>query len=133
MEYTCSCCNYSTLVKANYGKHLESNKHKLINSKTSILLKQQIENTKLPDNPKTTEVIEKSYTCKRCDKVFAFKQSMYRHMKHSCKEKDLKDLVASLNLKLDNQEKELNKKINYLTVKMEKLSGEKSADFFEKV
>jgi len=40
-----------------------------------------------------------------------------------------KRLIASLNLKLDNQEKEFNKKINYLTMKVEKLSGEKSADF----
>jgi len=109
MEYTCSCCNYSTLVKANYGKHLESNKHKLINSKTSILPKQPIETPKLPDNPKTTELIENTYTCKTCDKVFVFKQSMYRHMKHSCKEKDLKELVASLKSELDNQSKEFNK------------------------
>jgi hypothetical protein len=129
MEYNCSCCSYTTIVKANYGKHLESNKHMKNFSKALIIQKQQNETPKLPDNPKTTEVIEKGSVCKNCDKVFAFKQSMYRHMKHSCKEKDLKDLIASLNLKLDNQAKEFNKKINYLTMKLEKLSGEKSADF----
>ena len=87
-----------------------------------------IRHPNIPDNPKTTEVIENDYTCKTCDKVFAFKQSMYRHMKYSCKEKNLKELVTSLNIKLDNQVKELNKKIDFLTMKLEK-SGEKSADF----
>jgi hypothetical protein len=33
-----------------------------------------------------------------------------------------------LNIKLDNQVKELNKKIDFLTMKLEK-SGEKSANF----
>ena len=129
MEYKCYCCNYSTLVKANYGKHLESNKHMKIFAKALIIQKQQNETPKLPDNPKTTEIIEKVPVCKNCGKVFVFKQSMYRHMKYSCKEKDLKDLVTSLKDELDNQAKEFNKKINYLTMKMEKLVGEKSAEF----
>ena len=42
MEYKCFCCDYSTTIKANYAKHLESKKHKFISSKTDA------------DNPKTT-------------------------------------------------------------------------------
>ena len=39
MEYTCECCNYSTKRKYNYDKHIESNKHKLVESKIVVNLK----------------------------------------------------------------------------------------------
>ena len=39
MEYTCECCNYYTKRKYNYDKHIESNKHKLVESKLVVNLK----------------------------------------------------------------------------------------------
>ncbi len=59
MEYFCKCCDYRTTHGSNYKKHLETNKHK---AKTIV-----------------------PCVCKHCDKQFKFKQSMYHHMKYTCK------------------------------------------------
>jgi len=54
------------------------------------------------------EVQKKEFVCKLCDRHFAFKQTMYRHMKNSCtkKEEDYKELVRLLNTQIENQKKE---------------------------
>jgi hypothetical protein len=34
MEYNCKCCNYTTLKRFNYDKHLASVKHNRVKEKT---------------------------------------------------------------------------------------------------
>ena len=79
MEYRCECCNYYTKRKYNYDKHIESNKHKLVESKSVVNLKSP--QSQLWVNPGSTQNQQKVaalFTCKYCEQNFKFKQSMYR-------------------------------------------------------
>ena len=74
MEYVCKGCDYTTTYHANYKKHLETKKHKAL--------------------------VDAPHVCKYCDKEFKFRQSMYRHIKYTCKknnDEDIKELVRLLN------------------------------------
>jgi hypothetical protein len=62
-------------------------------------------------HPETTPVAEETpdlFPCKYCDQKFVFKQSMYRHIKYSCKkntDEDMKELVRLLNSRITSLEK----------------------------
>ena len=119
MVYNCECCNYSTLRYYNYGKHIESKKHLLIMGRNT-------DNPKQPtDNPQTTQE-KNNFSCKYCNQVFAFRQSMNRHIKYTCmknKDEDLKELVRLLNNQLEEQKKEFTTKIESQSKQIEKLMG----------
>jgi len=113
--YHCELCQFTTPLKANYTAHTSSQKH---------LRFVQIRDLRQPvDNP-PTNLAEKvaEFTCKHCDQKFAFKQSMYRHIKNSCKKKDqelakdqehkepvrlLKITIEQLNNEIKNQNERL--------------------------
>ena len=104
--YTCECCGYSTHIKTHYMKHLLTKKHET-NSKTQ------------------KESKKESYQCRYCFKNFKFKQSMYKHIKYSCKkntDEDLKELARLLNEHGTNYELS-NKKVDYLKKKINKLTN----------
>ena len=95
MEYFCKCCEYRTTYHTNYKKHMESKKHKELSH---------------------------IFVCKYCEKEFTFKQSMYRHIKYTCKknnDEDLKELVRLLN----QNNKELEKQVQVKNKQIEKLAG----------
>ena len=85
MVFTCECCQYTTEIKCNYGKHIKSKKHKL----NSI--------------PKPELVKIETYKCKHCEKEYNHRSSLSKHKKSCIKvneqEKDqrIKDLLAALN------------------------------------
>ena len=124
MEFTCECCIYNTTFKSNYTKHLSSTKHILRSSKKVnpivapvVCDKSKVSTSQpkdIPDTPKNTpeppEVTPATgIFCKYCNQSFHFKQSMYRHIKYSCKknkDEDLKELVRLLNLRLETERKE---------------------------
>ncbi len=99
--YECKCCNFSTRLKSNYNRHLKTNKHKkstesqpLVNQKSTF------------SQPKVNLLQKKNNThvfkCKYCDKNFKFKQSMYKHIKYTCKkniDEDFQELARLLNEK----------------------------------
>jgi hypothetical protein len=119
MVYICECCNYSTLRYYNYGKHIESKKHLLIIGRNTDNPKQPI------DNPQTTQE-KNNFSCKYCNQVFAFRQSMNRHIKYTCtknKDEDLKELVRLLNNQLEEQKKEFTTKLETQSKQIEKLMG----------
>ena len=74
--YTCECCDFSTINKTKFNRHTNTQKH---NANMSL-------NTQ-NITPK------KVYECNYCNKNFKHPSSMYRHMKHVCKQKqdDMKD------------------------------------------
>ncbi len=92
--YTCSGCQFTTTLRANYNRHLTTNKHK-----------KQLEITKT--------LLDSKFHCKYCSKSFTCKNAMYRHTKHRCEKNEeyVKDLVINmqsekikqLELKLENK------------------------------
>ena len=86
----CEYCNYTTYLKSNFNRHLNSLKH--IKKHTS----------------KKEHITE--YFCKYCRKQFMHSQSMYRHIKYSCsknKDEDLKELIRLMNCQTQEKNKEL--------------------------
>ena len=69
--YYCSGCQFTTTLKANYERHLTTKKHK----KMYLLTQKQ---------PEQINVQSQSAICKYCNKLFTFKNSMYRHVKYRC-------------------------------------------------
>jgi len=104
MEYVCKGCEYRTTNGSNYKKHLETNKHKQKAVKTD------------------------PFACKHCEKVFKFKQSMYHHVKYTCKKmkdkrnkelliEEAKDMIRLLRQERDD----LQKKIEHLSDKIDNI------------
>lgn len=94
-KFRCDTCNYSTDFGSNYKKHLRSAKH--------IRIQQLF----------SEEIVPTEYRCKYCDKPFKHMQSMYHHIKYTCKknnDEDLKELVRLMNLQIDQQRCQLQKK-----------------------
>jgi hypothetical protein len=128
-EYECKCCGFSTVLKTNYTTHLRTYKH---------IRKTQVKPKALPlpqplPQPPAVEVLPVSVheiKCKKCNKHFKFKQSMYRHIKYTCKIPDPEPVpeigVKELFSLLKKQRDEFNKKIDYQTKQIERLVGEKS-------
>ena len=129
MEYKCEHCNFNTKKKYNYDKHLLSNKHKLVESKSVVIPKStfsqhlvNIESSQSqPETPPKSAIV---FECKYCEQKFKFKQSMYRHIKYSCtknKTEDLTELVRLLNLQLEQQKNDFETKLQNQTKQIEKL------------
>ena len=135
MAYSCKCCNYMTVRRFNYEKHITSTKHIMLlteNRKQQKTTNQQHpDNTKAtnqqyPDKKTTTPETVTLFTCKYCEKGFSFRQSMNRHIKYSCtknKDEDLKELVRLMNIQMENQRQELTKTIETQSKQIEKLMG----------
>jgi len=143
--YDCDLCKFTTHLKSNYSNHLSSKKHILISQLKSN------DNKKQPiDNEKTTKVatevaevatevaevatevaeVATEFTCRYCDKRFAFRQSLNRHIKYSCSKnkEQLREVIRLLNLQmeqqrqlLENQRQEFTKILDLQTEKIEKL------------
>lgn len=107
MTFTCERCEYTTKIKCNFEKHLSSKRHLV---KISIPINPKPPENHLPMHPETTpaaEEIPDMFPCKYCDQKFVFKQSMYRHIKYSCKkntDEDMKELVRLLNSRITSLE-----------------------------
>jgi hypothetical protein len=80
----------------------------------------------IPETPQVAEKVASQFTCKYCEQKFKFKQSMYRHIKYTCtknKDEDLKELVRLMNIQMEQQKQEFNKKIETQAKQIEKLMG----------
>lgn len=66
MTYFCKLCDYSTLIKCNFGKHIQTKKHK---------------DKELLDNINKIN-INKNFICEKCNKQFSSKQWLENHMLH---------------------------------------------------
>jgi hypothetical protein len=129
--YNCEACIFSTEIKQHYQRHLTTNKHLLtqkVNPK-STLGKPEVN----PKGKKGKDIVVESSNqvavqnknvCKYCDTLFSCKQSMYRHIKYTChknKDEDLKELVRLLNIKLEQQGKQIQSQARQIEKLMGKL------------
>ena len=121
--YECNCCGFSTPLKSNYTNHLRTSKH-IRNSNQAVALPAPVP-AALP-----APVPEQEIKCRKCNKHFKFKQSMYRHIRYTCKipepEPVTKSGVKDLFCLLKKQKEEFNKKLDYQTKQIEKLIKKKS-------
>ena len=123
--YNCTACLFSTEIKQHFQRHLSTNKHLLtqkVNPKSTF--SQPKVNPK--GNPETSLIIpsQNKNVCKYCDRLFSCKQSMYRHIKYTChknKDEDLKELVRLLNIKLEQQGKQIQSQARQIEKLMGKL------------
>jgi hypothetical protein len=146
--FRCDLCNYETNIKANYGKHAKSNKHKWICEKAQVTDKDITNSSvtgqiiqelaevspKLAEiSPKLAEVSPKVYQkvseCKYCGQQFKHKSSLSKHIKYTCmknKDEDLKELVRLMNLQLETEREErkkVQKQVENQARQIEKLMG----------
>ena len=133
MNYECKGCHYQTYVKANYLKHLNTQKHilKIGNVTQTDVATKSINDTDRvnPKSPKSQQLVNgestlPTYVCKYCEQSFKFKQSMYRHIKYSCmknKDEDLKELVRLMNLQLQHKDKQIETQARQIEKLMGKL------------
>jgi hypothetical protein len=125
MEYTCEYCNFNTKKKYNYDKHLLSNKHKLVKSKSVVSPgKSKVSPEPVQSIPIVNSVENENFYCKYCGQKYKHKQSVTKHIKYSCtknKTEDLTELVRLLNLQLEQQKNEFETKLQSQTKQIEKL------------
>ena len=147
MKFCCDVCVYMTDIKANYDKHLLTQKHKLkmenlratsddtksisgaLESKSKVSPgKSKVSPGKSKVSPFENSVIQKMdvivnpFECKYCGQQYKHKQSVTKHIKYSCtknKTEDLAELVRLLNLQLETQ----NKHIETQQKQIDKLMG----------
>ena len=131
-DYICNCCMFITPLKSNYTNHLKTYKHirlaeKVIPKSTQSLPVEVQKSTQ--SLPIVAEEKAHDFTCKYCEQKFKFKQSMYRHIKYSCKknkDEDLKELVRLMNVQLEQQKQEISLQKNQIETQskqIEKLMG----------
>lgn len=126
-NYTCECCCFSTHIKTHYMNHLKTKKHqKYKKSQPKVNIK-STESQHLVNLYKKFDVCT-PFQCQYCNKFFKFKQSMYKHIKYTCKknkDEDLKELARLLNEKdrqmedKDSQLEKMQRQIDKLTNKLQ--------------
>jgi hypothetical protein len=109
-SYLCKLCNYSTINKSNYNKHLITQKHlKIENNYGGYSINSQIKSQKEPKKsqkePKKSQKEPTRFNCNFCEKDFSTFANKRRHELHRCKKTN-----AELTI-LKNQKKELEKQI----------------------
>ena len=110
-KYNCVSCNFHTNLKGDFLRHLQTKKH--IESPQShhlVTPKSPFSHPKVtPKSPILHEEEITSFPCKYCNKIFKYKQGMYRHIKYTCKknkDEDFQELARLLNV----QSKQLTEK-----------------------
>ena len=127
--YDCECCKYKTTIKTHFSKHLQTKKHlRLINSQPKTPKSQPKVNMESTSSQPFSENITNNivsditpFQCKYCQKYFKFKQSMYKHIKYTCKkndDEDFKELARLLN-EQKNEVRSMQKQIDKLTQKLQ--------------
>ena len=126
--YSCIHCNYSTNLKSNFNRHINTKKHR---GKIKALEKEsKEEGANEPNEPKKSQnepkksqmsqnepkKSQKIFSCDFCDKLFSTKANKRKHEIHRCKENvTSKDIKIR---KLEKEKKKLEKKIDKLLDKV---------------
>jgi hypothetical protein len=71
--YSCETCKFTTPLKSNYTKHLETRKHIKNSAEVSPL---------------------KTYNCKFCENTYSHKQSVTNHLKSCTKKQEIEEMIT---------------------------------------
>ena len=119
-KYRCIPCHFQSNLKGDYERHLLTKKHE--KSTKSQHLVNQKSTFSQPKVNLFQDITTTPFQCHYCFKFFKFKQSMYKHIKYSCKknkDEDLKELARLLNEK-DKQIQDKDKQIEKMHSNMQK-------------
>jgi len=122
-KYNCTSCNFHTNHKPNFERHLKTKKH--IESTKSQPKVNQKSTFSQPKVNLFNEQDLPQFQCHYCFKNFKFKQSMYKHIKYTCKknkDEDLKELARLFNEK-DKQLKVQDKQMDRMQKQIDKLTN----------
>lgn len=138
-EYECKLCNYKTKYPSNYIKHLNTKKHKkkegYIGGVCEKVLKVEQKTDKKgtfaekkgqkTDKKRTKNSEKVLNVCKYCEREFSSRQTLLRHEKRYCKQKeDLSskiDLQAQIIERLEEEMREYRKEKEVLYRQIEEL------------
>ena len=135
VNYECKLCNYITIRKSNYSKHLKTKKHlsNYNNSEDKVVKSSKKDHKKTILGPFSTtkETIlgpqkdhfetNSDFFCEFCEKSFKNKTHLYRHQKHYCKViKENNDEVEELKTVIEENKKEKEKLYKYIDKLIEK-------------
>jgi len=103
-KYNCISCDFHTNLKGDYLRHLQTKKHvespfshHLVTPKSPFS-----HHLVTPKSPFLEKKTPEHFPCKYCNKVFKYKQGMYRHIKYTCKknkDEDFQELARLMNEK----------------------------------
>ena len=136
-KYNCLSCDFHSNLKGDYLRHLQTKKHKKSPQSHHLVTPKSPFSHHLvtPKSPFLHEKTSQQFTCKYCNKVFKYKQGMYRHIKYTCKknkDEDFQELARLLNEKekqmtvketkmntMENELIKMQKQIDKLTNKLQ--------------
>ena len=112
--YRCDLCDYETIYRANYDKHIHSKKHINLTKSCQIVPNHAISCQIVPNHAISCQKEDPTleYVCKYCSKSYKHKCSLNKHIKYSCdknNDEDIQELVRLMNKKFE-QELELHRK-----------------------
>ena len=138
-KYYCFVCEYDAKQKSNYDKHMNTKRHQRLFAESHPLVNQKSTFSQPKVNQKSTKSqpsLDSKFQCKYCNKDFKFKQSMYKHIKYTCKkntDEDFQELARLLNEKdkqlaikdkqMDNQLALRDKKMEMMQKQIDKLTS----------
>ena len=101
--YRCECCNYETITKQHYIKHLETSKHKkrIASEIPKNIVEEPIQKPVVENLPKNVpqNVVKKDekpqYSCKTCSRNFVTTSGLWKHSKKCDKETPVSTNVIS--------------------------------------
>ena len=119
-KYNCETCGFYTNLKGDFSRHILTKKH-IESSESQHLVNQKSTFSQPKVNLSVNQEVT-PFQCHYCFKYFKFKQSMYKHIKYSCKhnkDEGMKELARLLNEK-DRQLQDKNKQIEKIQDSMQK-------------
>jgi hypothetical protein len=134
MAFRCELCDYTTVKRFNFDKHLATRTHQRVQEistrQPTTIPQTTQERQEVPETNQAEKV--SNLTCKHCDKKFAFKQSLYRHIKNSCKNKgqeldeaqEPKEMLRLMKIEMEKLKTEMEKQMNEFQKQNERLDDQ---------
>jgi hypothetical protein len=139
VEYECKICDYKTSILTHYNKHLKTKKHNKNQEKYGVKPVDQVKieqktdkkrtfgekNGQKTDSKRTFSSKKVINVCKYCEKEFSSRQTLLRHEKKYCKNKE--DLTTKLDIqaeiieRLEEEKREYKKEKEKLYKQIEEL------------
>jgi len=118
--YKCECCKFSSKLKGDYKRHLNTKKHLTINHKSLQLMvmttndhKMTTNDHKMTTNDHKMTTNEHKFSCEFCSELFSTHAHKRRHELHYCKENgSSKKIINEKNKLIKVMQKQIDKLID---------------------